>query len=574
MRNLLEKKRIDLGIVGVFWLFYTCFYIYLCGREMPMETLFDQFSLIEKLFSNTLTFKDLLVPYSEHGMLASNLIFLFNVRYLHLFAQLDIYINCINVALTCAILIHNIRKSFNGEHTVRYYIAVILCAFFMTTILQESARSMFTQVKLGFLSGIIAMHMCNRVLQEKKSWIYLLGTAAVIFLSINFFGTLYSFAFVPALFLALLIRAIKNKRIGREEWVIGGTYAVSCCLYLFEYGFLSGGQAISVALDKTTSSFSVINAVKGLFAYAGNMLLGYPIIADNLISATLYKVVGVVALLIIIFAIWRYLAMKMYEETWMPMLLIGYSFCVYILLTFGRASDMWLANSWYTVQTIPTAVSTIWIITKDTAAKKWLKSVGMAGLACLLLVGLVGTAACLRRAPYAKAWGESRVRYLFAESIEDLPVDASGNTPLFHSPEATMDCINLMKKYNLSIYRNYSDYQALHGSKDKPVASAGVFGDGWVSDRAAYKLITTSHDKVVLKGYYNRELTGNEVIEFRIDGETVMEFTLESSNFEVEIPVGADQECTLEIIPNFAVAATPPDARVISFILNSIAYTN
>ena len=61
-------------------------------------------------------------------------------------------------------------------------------------------------------------------------------------------------------------------------------------------------------------------------------------------------------------------------------------------------------------------------------------------------------AAQLERAPWIKLYYEEKQPYLFVEDAKDMPVDENGLTPLIMPLDITMDCINTMREYKLSVY--------------------------------------------------------------------------------------------------------------------------
>ncbi len=98
----------------------------------------------------------------------------------------------------------------------------------------------------------------------------------------------------------------------------------------------------------------------------------------------------------------------------------------------------------------------------------------------------------------------------------------------------------------------------------------GYSKDGWVEKYSVFKIGTKSQGKIILKGYYPNEITGNEIVTISVNGNSVKSFNLDKKTFQIEVTAVANSDITVEINNNFNIIPSNSDTRQLSFILSSI----
>ena len=142
-------------------------------------------------------------------------------------------------------------------------------------------------------------------------------------------------------------------------------------------------------------------------------------------------------------------------------------FMLFFIICIGRVEviktlgEAWVTSSWYTVNTKILTVSVIGIymyyfnqIEGKAIVRKSAICIVHLVMGGLLIWGTFWNAA---RVPFEKVNLTQMQSYFFVESKEDLPVDGNGTTPLFKDLDTSWDAIELLKKYHLSLFRDYSD---------------------------------------------------------------------------------------------------------------------
>lgn len=579
MRKFLKKYYPESIIFGFFAVIYVLFCSYYM-IELPHLSWFEQVIWIDKYFNGTLTIHDLFSSYCEHGMLGTNLLMILNSDLFGLSTLFDVYLNDILVILTGIIGLVTWKKyNSNEKKTWIYIVGIFLTCFFLFNVLQGSSGAMETQVRLGLFFSILSMFLCDKFFRTETTKRYKVVMYVVVVLSINVFGTLYSIAAAAGICLICLGRII-TKRANRNVVCLIMVIIFCWMLYFVEYRTFSNISENSIGVTNFVRILlmDLPTVLKSLVAFSGSFLLGYPSMADHLISDQAYLTIGLFVLMITVFCCCVYVKNKYYKRTFLPFFFILYAYAVWFMVLVGRYDQingewMWSANNWYFVHTKIATVSIVWILLlyiKDKRSRL-LKTAGIITLTYLVTVGLFGYYTELKRVPYEKAYYAKMQPYLFAQSIDELPVDENNNTPLIHTPETTWESIEILKKYNLSVYRYYDAYNRMEEIRNGSLSNIGLYEDGWVEPNAQVSVLVGDKGIIKLSGRYNQEITGNEVISV-YDGEKLLtEHIISTPDFTFEIPSKPNSKVNLTIKCNFSFEPNPPDVRKLSFILDELS---
>ena len=449
--------------------FYVSYVVY-GFVEIPYESYIDKFYMIEPFYNGTLKFSDLLIPYTENGMLAANVFFLFNLKFFHFSVFAESMMNVILVAIVGLIAMAKFANIVSPEKKWFYYIAIAVMTVPLFTSMQQSAGGMSLQVRFGLAAFVVVSYMIDRFLIEKKGNIYYAITMVMIFLSLDFFGSSYSFSGVPFICLTVLIYVIGERKFDIKSLLIIVAYFAATVLYFFEYGFFNiQTQETRVVdgglLQKALEFLKNIKSIgKGLIYWNGSCLLGRSMFEDGHISNNKYLFVGAMFTVLILISLVIYFKYRMYKITLIPIFWMGYNLMLYFIISIGRIEmirslgEAWVTSSWYTVHTKILTVSVIGIYLyyfnnlqgKAVLFRK--VSIAIVHVALLTLMAM-GTFWSLVRVPFEKANVQMAQSYFYVESKEDLPVGPDGNTPLFKDQETSWTAISLLRKYHLSLFR-------------------------------------------------------------------------------------------------------------------------
>ena len=242
---------------------------------------------------------------------------------------------------------------------------------------------------------------------------------------------------------------------------------MAAIIYFLQYFVLAQGlwrlkesSFFSCVINILTHPFEVFRAICG---YNASGLIGSAGYLDGKVSSEFYFSLGLVLTAIMLYAMIKFVQLKIYKKTFIPIMFMGYSFFVPLLVMLDREVSLeWVINEWYVVNTKLGIIGTIMIlfyVFQVTKFKNISKFISGISLTLMFVFSIYGNILHINRSKYVKIYYEAKQPYLFAQSIEELPVDGNGLTPLIATPEDTMDAINIMRKYRLSVYRYYDAFE-------------------------------------------------------------------------------------------------------------------
>lgn len=570
MNNRKESKVINTACYAALLLFALTYITYcsLTYVELPYSTWFDQMPLADLYYTGKMRVHDLFSRYYEHGMLANNIIYLINIILFHGITLFDIYLNSLNVIIAGWVLAYSTMKIMDSRKDIIFWL--IAEFIFMFSLFQGSAGGMDTQVRMGLLFFILTMVMVDRELcQDNCSRLHFFSTICMIVLSINVFGTLYSFAGVPCVWIIVLYKRVAIGKVKRRHIIISLVYLLTIPVYLIEYGGL-GGTPGNLGVGRSLSNFYPIEIIKGLAAWYANGVLGWSFHESHVYREAMFLAVGAMVFVITVVSVVLFVRLEMYKKTWLPLMFIVYPFGVFALVYLGRATGWdWFSNEWYTVHLKISAAAVIWIYAYSYDRIKRFKA-GIVGV-CILVVafGIIGNYYTVKRAPAIHNYLVEKQKYLYIDNPSDMPVDETGSTPLLHSLDVTMNSIEIMRKYNLSVYQYWDAYKAcstIRLSDNVVKYISGRYDDGWCEQEMTFLIHTGDISKLevsyMTQSQQNITITINDRYEKTIqlyEGEGVFDIPC-SSNIDMRVILKSD----------YAAKLTDPDQRVASYLLSDI----
>lgn len=572
-----SRTYVEYLLFFAFFVFYAYFQHHY-WLELPSMSLFEQIEMAGYYLDGGFNLSHLFSAYSEHGMLATNLMFLLNVELFNMTTTFDIVVNVIIVAVYGWVCFKMIRDSFESDQKdFCYYFTIAVCGFFAFNIVQGSCSGMDMQVRFGLLAGLFTSIAFDRLLRADNKLKHVALFSLMTLLYINVFGTLYCMATTAVFLVVLVLRVIAEKKWSKAAAVV--VVSLACWgLYFIEY------PTAMVSTDVALSSESAPLTLKAVFdtlvfyfrsllVYSGSFVLGYDTIVDGRIPTDLYMVVGFLILELILWTAVRFFVNKQYEKTWMPLMLIGYSYAVFCMLLLGR-NDLgveWYASTWYHVHTKAAVIGMLWIFLTDAKRNKSVYSgLCMAVCAVMLCGGIFGATVTGARVPYVRIYLENKQPFLYVVDAEDMPVDENGMTPLDHNLDMTMKCLEILREHELSVFSDPENAEKEYVAPIEMLAAGeyycvqGVWEDGWATDLFEVAVNTGTFDKLTMRGFYPFEITGQEIITVTV-GDTIVEYPIQSPDLEIAIDVPVNETVSVVVSSNFSFT-NQPDVRKLCFI--------
>ena len=355
-------------------------------------------------------------------MFGYNLLYLINVKYFSLTTKFDVILNDVFVFLSffiCAIFFVKSEK-----RNIKKMIIPLFCmSLFSFSIIQGSSGAMETQVRIGMsLSPIYAAilsYIYNK--EDRMNWKNILLIVVISIIYINIFGTLYSFAIIPFMFIAIIYAFIARDK-HKFNYIFPFIVIILCCLlYMYEYGvFLfdksNPGQTGGVFEGVILLFKNIGETFLSWFSYNAGGVFGFDF--DLVEMKNTFLGVGIFISFLILVSIFLFFYKKINKKSWVPFLLIGYSIFVFVLTRIGRINSwQYYCAEWYIVHTKYQMVGIIWIISSYLFDKKKFSYVfstlNFAVNFVLLLFLLVGNKIISDRLPHVAMYYEGKQTYLF-----------------------------------------------------------------------------------------------------------------------------------------------------------------
>ena len=472
---------------------YYALYTHAISINVVWQSWFANLKMAEKLYLHTLALRDMLLPYGEHGMLGYNVLALLNVSLFRINTLFDAYLN-VGIVCGCGVIMyHACKESFGQERGVFAQIPLLLVCGIMFSAIQQSSGGMDTQIRLGSLFAVMSAYALNRnFIDEQRKFPVL--AICLLFLSVNVFGTVYSAALAPGILICIALDWASRKKFDRNYLWVTLSLAAFWALYIYEYGFNpfarkmgSGGGIGGTTLDLLVHPQETL---KWFSAFLGSGVLGSTWWYDKVITnPKILLLNGLFVFAVYAYATGVFFRSNMRRKTYMPLMMLGYTFFVVVLVMMGRKELGWKwgLSYWYAVHTKFGIAACVWILGFDLLEKRkdvvagvtqatgvrWRMAVYGAVFAAFLGLQAASNYLDWRRAPHVKHWFEGIAAYV--KEPNGAVIDAKGNTPMRLSTPNTAEALRIMKTYRLNIYRDWTEKTWAIGS----TLHSAKLGKGW-----------------------------------------------------------------------------------------------
>lgn len=569
--------RLLLGMVALMGVYFGI-YATVSGANVAYLAWFAHVPMIEKYFAGTWVWQDAIQRYGEHGLFGYNLLLLCNVKYFHLNVFFDIYLN---VGVVTGVGLIAARAYSRAEPTVvGGWLKVGLfapVAFALFSVTQQSSGAMETQVRLGSFFYLLAAYWIDRMLLKPRATAAtgagtLLACFCLILLAVLVFGTLYTFAGFPAL-MALCLYAMVA-RLGKQGYAayILAALILAIVAYIRFYDLKlapSAGTASVAWIERL--SFSI----RFLATYLGSATLGRTLWEDGATtSRALMLWNGLFVAAAYLYSLWLFWRTNMHRVTWLPLMMIAYTVGVGVLVLIGRGAMFgWDGgtNYWYAVHVKFALAGCLWIYahallqaraagnTVDLSARLGRGAIiSCVTISAACVVGLVlSNYLDWRRAPHVRRYFEAMIPYGLG-TLDEMPVDASGQTPFRSSPAETKYALRVFRDHGLTFYRLHR-LPVEHREHDLfaqgDATKYARLGPGWyeregptrwVSGRAQIQFHPGPDGLITIEGYIPAWLVPNSIV-LSADGQEYARQSLGEGAFKANAHVPTGIMLTLNI---------------------------
>ena len=577
LMNRISRNMLPLFIIFVFT-GYFLFYIHSITVNVAWQGWFCQVPLIEKFYSRTITMQDLMTRFGEHGMLGYNILFLINTIFFKLSVFFDAYLNLFLIVLATAIIYVVYRRTMvERANALLYNGGFALIAFIMFSISQQSSGSMETQVRIGEVLFFLTTFVIERYFYASLGIAAYFYSFLLILISINIFGTMYSFAWVPGLFFVGAIQKfVHKKKCGLFYLYVILLMSICVYLYFIEYAYSLRGNIHAANLN-------VLMVAKYMLGCFSGGTLGTTLFLEHYINRQTMFINGFVVFSIYLYSLFIFVKSRMWKISYLPVLLMAYTVSVSFIITIGRYSELdwvWGMNYWYAVHYKYGLVGCVWILLYAFQGNLNFVNLGVGKSKPGYYIRFVATVTILvyvftcllfsnysdwKRARYVKAFFARMIPYGYF--VEDMPIDEQGNTPFCFPLSLTNDSLKILRKYRLNLYE--SPYLVNHFEDifilNKGRLISGVLFDGWydgpelghrwMGKKSRLYFFSGHSGEVTVEGFLPDIISPNKM-RIYADGQLLKAVNLTAGSFRIvayvqkDSPVKLTLEMDKAIIPN------------------------
>jgi hypothetical protein len=300
--------------------------------------------LLDRFLSGDMDWGQLWNSHSEHVKPGYKLLFLLNGKYFGLDLMLEIWTGLFLLGLTVWVTARELHRSFNGAGGPVWLPAFTLfSAGVVLMSFNQWANYIYSLLALGGFAGTLLqvgfMAGFSRALREDVRPARMAGLALVALLAVLGFAGARSPAMAgacaAALALAWWLEPGARARLLRGALPLLGLGILAIALY-FHLLYSHNEKLQRVGNDLSVVLTHPIGAV----AYLSRMLaesqfdIGHALYFVN--GALLHAIYGVLGYAMLAWALWRYFASRLWQKSWLPLLLVLYSALFALEVLLGR----------------------------------------------------------------------------------------------------------------------------------------------------------------------------------------------------------------------------------------------
>ncbi len=491
--QFIRRNILIIGAFAILFLF-VAFYINRTFLDVPYLDGLMMVPNVGKYFDKTLTIQDINQRWFEHRLIGYSVIFLINTIVFGLNMKLDPFVFLIAYSLIGLVLYFPYKrllmtqiKNKSSKLTDVSYLFILLIIF---SLVHPPIMLMGTQFVIGTLFFLISAIFFDRICQknEDKKLRFFIAFLVSIFIYVAVFSGAYLGGVLVSFMMCVLCKMILSDDRKMNVFLL---LSILFTLALVGTYFLTtsvneDGVSLSGKVVILTSEYreSFLTLLFGISATTLDIHTFQDVFAGREFVAMIN---GGILLLLGIYAVLKFIALKIYNNTYLPLMLIFFSVGSILVIRLGRLDGGWIQpmNDWYSFHLYFYLIGILWILFYDIFKRydsffdkslkvflnknKWSLALTIFALLWIFSFQLVSNITQWNRSIYIQQWFETKRQAML------FPTDESLKTLLW-PPEESLAAINILKEHKLSVFRDVS-------SKDI-IKLTGWSLDGWISKNA------------------------------------------------------------------------------------------
>ena len=525
----------------------------------PFEDGILMVPFLGKYFTGKLSFHDIARPFGEHRLIGYHIIFLLNTILFHLNMKIEPLLCLLSYFFVGVLLYFPYKQFFNdssdqagSSRNLWIQISYISILFSIFSLAHPPMILMATQFTIGTAVFVLAALFFDQLCLGNVRWsawaAYLICMA--VYLSV-FSGAYFGGALFSLLSCLVFKTIFSEKR--EENFPLLAAMALTLIMmagYLLLTRTAGGGLAPKIELFVSRPWETFESLLAGLSAST----LDIHTFTERLRgSKEVVLINGGFLFLLGIYALARFVVLKMYKISYLPILLMMYTVGAILTIRLGRLNGGWgqpLAE-WYSFHMSYYLIGVLWIIyydlfqrmnvslTEPQWNKKWGGSAAALSVLALLIVFSVQGYADVRqwkRIPYNHAWYEAkRQALLFPDKHALDTLDLSS----FSTEDELLKDITILKEHRLSCFygRAPDDYSVTVGNNLQTAKLiSGWYGwEGnqiWMGKKSEAYFLTGPLGMMNLAAYFPDRYIPNGITLF-IDGRRLKKYKIKTNRVQI-----------------------------------------
>lgn len=410
----------------------------------------------EKCFHGSISSADLWANFTSHRAPFQYLCYIISLLHFDGNSLVGIYAGCVISGMVC-LLIYKLMKKCLGEGKLAQISTLLMLVIFLNFNRWEIITLEFSlafAVRIGLYFFVFHL-IDNWCLLKEKYYAYLWEIGVFIFVTILFFSSSYFPGMVLAIAAAMFFEFIRTRDIlfFKKSIGIGLFVVLATGVYLYDLN-----MGISSGNTEIFSVSFLISLVKGSLIMLASSICHVSILEK---MDPYYYLLGGIVMLFYIVAMLLFWKRKYYKITYIPLMLMLYSLGIIATVCFARGAEnnlLYLASSRYTYETGMGLLGVAFVCILEAA--DWFKNrrkdcLKRYILSVVILCGVLGGIIFSAKVE----WDVAPYRKIYMENLQEmaLHIDAYSDEELAgfqaNSPELVRDGIELMKKYELGIFK-------------------------------------------------------------------------------------------------------------------------
>jgi hypothetical protein len=434
---------------------YICYYIFISAGQVPlMDYWLNSKEYLEMVMTQSFQWNRIFIfPHALHWNPLYTICDYFLIHIFRCDNRAYVYGGMMFSYAIFTLMLMIYRKHFEPDNLIATFIGIVL---FVMPFINLNQWEIFTlycnlQFMMRIFTYLVLMYFLDRLLYNYGR--YRKGMLFICVFSIANLFTIFmmSQAYFPGLIAAEIAVILIDMIIYRKKekkYIYIGTLLSSVIGFLFYYATL---QKIEIGIRKDIGFFDrMMNYSKGLIIMLGGVLVPQTVAQENI---RINYIMGSIILVLAIMAVFMFFKMKIYNETYFPLLCMIYAFVSIIVIMLGRMSYglEYLTSSRYVVETTVGLSGLIqiywWCFLKKRKVNRVVHSVVLFSM--LIAIGYVNKTE-MKIGPYRKAYNQNMVDLaLGIDNVSDEELQ------IFQAPpEDVRGGIEVMKKYHLCLWRD------------------------------------------------------------------------------------------------------------------------